>query len=98
MSGRISAHHACPCQYARASPVRRARPLLNERGEVVGILAYQLDFGAVCLVLPIQAAEKVRADYVRFGRVSPGWIGMNGGADRQRRDERDPVKVRQRRA
>ena len=51
-------------------------PLLNARGEVVGILDCQYDYGAVCLGLPIQAAEKVRADYVRYGVPRPGWIGV----------------------
>ena len=52
-------------------------PLLNSNGEVVGILTCQLDYGAVCLSLPIRAAEKVRADYLRFGVVRPGWLGVN---------------------
>ncbi len=85
-----------PTTHIRANmPVRAGEagaPVLNERGEVVGILAYQLDFGAVCLVLPIQAAEKVRGDYVRFGRACPGWIGMNAGPS-DGDDEQDAVKV-----
>ena len=85
-----------PTTHIRANmPVRAGEagaPVLNERGEVVGILAYQLDYGAVCLVLPIQAAEKVRADYLRYGRACPGWIGMNAGpADGD--DDQDAVKV-----
>ena len=85
-----------PTTHIRANmPVRAGEagaPVLNERGEVVGMLAYQLDFGAVCLVLPIQAAEKVRADYVRFGRACPGWIGMNAGPS-DGDDDQDAVKV-----
>ena len=50
-------------------------PLLNAKGEVVGILVCQVDYGAICLGLPIQAAEKVRADYLRFSDVRPGWLG-----------------------
>ena len=73
-------------------PGQAGAPVLNEHGEVVGMLAYHLDFGAVCLVLPIQAAEKVRADFVRFGRVSPGWIGMTA-VPTDGDEERDPVRV-----
>ena len=69
-----------PVTHIRANvPVQNGEsgaPLLNANGEVVGILTCQLDFGAVCLSLPIKAAEKVRADYLRFGRTRPGWIGV----------------------
>ncbi len=51
-------------------------PMLNSKGEVIGILVCRLDYGASCLALPIQAAEKVRADYLRFGEPRPGWIGV----------------------
>jgi S1-C subfamily serine protease len=51
-------------------------PVLDSSGKVIGILACQLDYGASCLALPIQAAEKVRADYLRFGEARPGWIGV----------------------
>ena len=69
-----------PTTHIRASvPVQSGEsgaPLLNEKGEVVGILVCQFNYGSVCLGLPIQAAEKVRSDYLRFGRVRPGWIGV----------------------
>jgi len=51
-------------------------PLLNMDGEVVGILESSLDGGAGCFALPIEAAEKVRSDVVRFGGVRPGWLGI----------------------
>jgi serine protease Do len=51
-------------------------PLLNMEGEVVGILESSLDGGAGCFALPIEAAEKVQSDVVRFGEVHPGWLGI----------------------
>ncbi len=63
-------------------PVQRGEggaPLLNMQGEVVGILISSLDSGSASFVLPIEAAEKVRKDYLRFGAVRPGWIGVNVG-------------------
>jgi serine protease Do len=51
-------------------------PILNVKGEVVGILALGIDHGAACEALPIQAAEKVRKDYTRFGEPRYGWIGV----------------------
>ena len=60
-------------------PVQRGEggaPLLNMDGEVVGILESSLDGGAGCFALPIEAAEKVQSDVMRFGEVRPGWIGI----------------------
>ncbi|MDQ6622542.1 MAG: S1C family serine protease [Verrucomicrobiota bacterium] len=52
-------------------------PLLNLKGEVVGILVSSIDNGSACYALPIDAAEKIRSDFVRFGEVRHGWIGIN---------------------
>jgi serine protease Do len=51
-------------------------PLLNLKGEVVGILLYSFESNS-CYALPIEAAEKIRSDYVRFGEARYGWIGTN---------------------
>lgn len=52
-------------------------PLLNLKGEVVGMLVKSLENNSSCYALPIDAAEKVRSDFVRFGEVRHGWIGAN---------------------
>ena len=52
-------------------------PLLNLKGEVVGILVSMLDGGSACFALPIEAAEKVRLDFTRFREAHPGWIGVH---------------------
>jgi S1-C subfamily serine protease len=52
-------------------------PLLNLKGEVVGILVSSLENNSACYALPIEAAEKIRSDFVRFGEVRHGWIGAN---------------------
>ena len=51
-------------------------PLLNFKGEVVGILLYNFENNS-CYALPIEAAEKIRSDFVRFGEARHGWIGAN---------------------
>src|SRR6202047_1690259 len=52
-------------------------PLLNLKGEVVGIVVSGLENGSSCYAVPIEAAEKIRRDFVRFGEVRHGWIGTN---------------------
>jgi serine protease Do len=61
-------------------PVQRGEcgaPLLNMKGEVMGVLISSMDSGSACFVLPVEAAEKVRRDFVRFREVRPGWIGIS---------------------
>jgi serine protease Do len=51
-------------------------PVLNLRGEAVGLLVSNLDNGSACYSLPIEAAERIRKDFVRNGRLRPGWLGI----------------------
>ncbi len=52
-------------------------PLLNFKGEVIGILVANIDNGSACYALPIDAAEKIHNDFIRFGEARHGWIGIN---------------------
>ena len=52
-------------------------PLLNFKGEVVGMLVSSVENGSACYALPIDAAEKIHSDFVRFGEARHGWIGIN---------------------
>src|SRR5205809_1181519 len=52
-------------------------PLLNMRGEVVGIVVSSLENNSACYAVPIEAAEKIRSDFVRFGEAKHGWVGIN---------------------
>ena len=73
-------HYFATCHIRANIPVQRGEggaPMLNANGEVVGILISRLDSGSASFVLPIEAAEKVRRDFVRFHEVRPGWIGMH---------------------
>src|SRR5437773_1312372 len=44
-------------------------PLLNMKGEVVGIVVSGLENNSACYAVPIEAAEKIRNDFVRFGET-----------------------------
>ncbi|HEY2143505.1 MAG TPA: trypsin-like peptidase domain-containing protein [Candidatus Udaeobacter sp.] len=52
-------------------------PLLNMKGEVVGIVVSKLENNSACYAVPIEAAEKIRSDFVRFGEARHGWVGIN---------------------
>ncbi len=52
-------------------------PLLNFQGKVVGMVVSSLENNSSCYALPINAAEKIRSDYVRFGEPRHGWVGIN---------------------
>ncbi len=63
-------------------PVQRGEggaPLLNMRGEVVGILIASIDQGNASFAVTIEAAEKIKRDFMRFGKVQPGWLGIEIG-------------------
>jgi serine protease Do len=47
------------------------------KGEVVGIVVSGLESNSACYAVPIEAAEKIRSDFVRFGEARHGWIGVN---------------------
>src|SRR5213594_3553987 len=62
------------------APTQRGEPgapLLNMKGEVVGIVVSGLENNSACYAVPIEAAEKIRSDFVRFGEARHGWIGIN---------------------
>jgi len=61
-------------------PIQRGEagaPLLNMKGEVVGIIVSSLENNSACYAVPIEAAEKIRSDFVRFGEARHGWIGVH---------------------
>ena len=60
-------------------PVQRGQggsPLLNLKGEVIGVVMSSVDNGTACFALPVAAVDKVRENYVRFGEVRHGWLGL----------------------
>ena len=60
-------------------PVQRGEggaPLLDINGQAVGVLISSLDGGSACYSLPIEAAERVRKDFMHHGELRPGWLGV----------------------
>src|SRR6516165_7538733 len=72
-------------QYLRTTLIRANIPtqrgqagarLLNMNEQVVGMLIFPIENYTAAYALPINAAEKIRFDYVRYGEVRPGWVGV----------------------
>jgi len=65
----------------RLSPGQGGGPMLNTRGEVVGI-AVAAHTDDQCYGLPINAAHKICADLLQFGQPQHPWVGL-GVSERQ---------------
>jgi serine protease Do len=74
----MTSHFRAGC---RLAPGEGGGPLLNARGQVVGI-AVAAHGDDQCYVLPINAARKVVDDILQYGRVQHGWVGLSV-SDRQ---------------
>ena len=64
------------------SPGQGGGPLLNSRGEVVGI-AVAAHMEDQCYALPINAARKVYSDILQFGQPQRAWVGLGIAEHRQ---------------
>lgn len=61
-------------------PVQRGQggsPVLNLRGEVVGIIISMVDENSGVFALPAEAVQKVMHDFRTYGRVRQGWVGVD---------------------
>ena len=61
-------------------PVQRGQggsPILNLKGEVVGILISMVEGNSGIFALPSEAAQKILHDFRTHGRVRQGWVGVD---------------------
>ena len=67
---------------ASINPGNSGGPLVNLRGELVGIntavLAQDTGTEGIGFAIPIQLAEEVMAQLIQNGRVIRGWLGISG--------------------
>jgi serine protease Do len=65
------------------------------KGEVVGIVVAGIENNSACYAVPIEAAEKIRSDFVRFGEVRDGWIGVSQVLEASKPTEGSRVEITQ---
>ncbi len=61
-------------------PVQRGQggsPVLNLRGEAVGILISTVEENSGIFALPSEAAQKILHDFRTYGRIRQGWVGVD---------------------
>jgi serine protease Do len=59
------------------SPGEVGAPLLNTKGEVVGLVVPSPDDGRSIYALPVEAINKILSDFNQYGRAKHGWVGVD---------------------
>jgi serine protease Do len=58
------------------SPGQVGGPVVNGRGEVIGLVVPSPDEGRTTYALPVEAIDKIVADFNQYGRARHGWAGV----------------------
>jgi serine protease Do len=59
------------------SPGEVGAPLLNSKGDVVGLVVPSPDDGRSIYALPVEAINKILSDFSQYGRAKHGWVGVD---------------------
>lgn len=59
------------------SPGQVGAPLLNKRGELIGLVVPSPDDGRSIYALPVEAINKILGDFAAYGRAKHGWVGVD---------------------
>jgi serine protease Do len=59
------------------SPGEVGAPLLNSKGEVIGLVVPSPDDGRSIYALPVEAINKILGDFSQYGRAKHGWVGVD---------------------
>jgi serine protease Do len=70
-------------------------PLLNTKGEVMGVMVHAVDDAKAVYALPSPAVLRVLEDFRSFGSVKHGWVGVGFTELALSEDEQHRVKISQ---
>ncbi|MEM9446038.1 MAG: S1C family serine protease [Verrucomicrobiota bacterium] len=79
----------------KVKPGQIGGPLLNSKGEIVGMLALAIQNGTECYSIPIKSAQKVIDDLLETGEAEYGWVGVGVVEGKPRENGDRPVRVSQ---
>ena len=79
----------------KVKPGQIGGPVLNSKGEVVGMLALAIQNGAECYAIPTKSAEKVVNDILEKGEAEHGWVGVGVVEGKPNDQGFKPVRVSQ---
>ncbi|MCS7064040.1 MAG: S1C family serine protease [Methylacidiphilales bacterium] len=72
------------------APGQLGGPMLNPKGEVVGMMVIAAERGRLSFAIPARAISKAVKDIAKYGKVRHGWVGIgvhesqdNGGGERK---------------
>jgi S1-C subfamily serine protease len=60
----------------QVSPGQIGGPLLNTKGEVVGLMVLAVQEGKECYALPANSASRIINDILENGKAKHGWVGV----------------------
>lgn len=75
-------------------PGQSGSPLLNSKGEVVGMVVKAMEDGSSTYALPITAAQKVEKDLMAYHAPRQGWTGLTIEVNNQLHNEGEGIKIR----
>jgi S1-C subfamily serine protease len=70
-------------------------PVLNTKGEVVGMLVLSIQNGSECYIIPVNPIHKIVADMQEFGHARHGWVGVGVVEGQMTSEGGKPVVVSQ---
>jgi S1-C subfamily serine protease len=70
-------------------------PLLNTKGEVIGVMVRAVEDGKAVYALPAPAANRILADFRQTGAAKHGWVGVGFTETALSEEESHHVKISQ---
>jgi S1-C subfamily serine protease len=78
----------------RVQPGQSGSPVLNSRGEVIGLVLMAMNDSSSTFILPINAAKKIQTDLLAHHEARHGWTGLTIEVKRTILNEAEGISIR----